>query len=65
MEPFPNTNLMSPRTVIPSLTGHLEPGEHWLACVVIGDPSVDEVNRAWVSPPSAKSLDDVITVHVR
>jgi hypothetical protein len=65
VEPFPNTNLMSPRTVIPSLIGHLEPGEHWLACVVIGDPSVDEVNRAWVSPPSAKSLDDVITVHVQ
>ena len=61
VEPLPNTNLMHPRTVIPSLTGHLEPGEHWLVCAVIGDPSVEEVNRAWLTPPSAKPLDDIIS----
>lgn len=32
-----NTNLLVPRTWIPTLTQHLEPGEHILACLVIGD----------------------------
>jgi hypothetical protein len=61
IEPFPNTNLMHPRTVIPTLTGRLEPGDHWLVCAVIGDPSMDDVNRAWLSPPPAKPLADIIS----
>lgn len=39
--PNANTNLLRPRTVLPTLTVSLEPGVHWLASAVYGDPSVD------------------------
>jgi hypothetical protein len=29
-----NTNILYPRSLIPTLTGDLEPGVHWLACAV-------------------------------
>ena len=32
----PNTNLIAPRTLIPTLQAELAPGEHVLACVVLG-----------------------------
>ena len=32
-----NTNLLHPRTVIPSLLATLEPGTHWLASAIVGD----------------------------
>jgi hypothetical protein len=34
----PNTNLLHPRTVIPTLRGRHEPGQFWLACAVQGLP---------------------------
>ena len=34
----PNTNLMAPRTVIPTLRARHNAGKHWLACVVLGRP---------------------------
>lgn len=36
--PNANTNLLHPRTVIPTLRGHLAPGEHWLISAVYGEP---------------------------
>ena len=36
VQPEPNTNLMTPRTLIPTLTGVLQPGEHELCCAVLG-----------------------------
>nr|WP_081398352.1 DUF2264 domain-containing protein [Paenibacillus odorifer] len=39
--PNANTNLLHPRTVLPTLTTFLEPGIHWLASAVYGDPSGD------------------------
>ncbi|WP_068609432.1 DUF2264 domain-containing protein [Paenibacillus swuensis] len=35
--PEPNTNLLHPHTVLPTLTGDLERGEHWLATAVLGE----------------------------
>lgn len=35
-----NTNVLYPRTVIPSLRSRLGPGVHWLAAAVIGQPAV-------------------------
>lgn len=35
--PNANTNLLHPRTVLPTLTMSLEPGIHWLAAAVYGD----------------------------
>lgn len=34
--PEPNTNLMVPRTLLPTLTAKLEPGTHRLVCAVFG-----------------------------
>lgn len=39
--PNANTNLLRPRTVLPTLTATLEPGIHWLASAVYGDPPAD------------------------
>lgn len=39
--PNANTNLLHPRTVLPTLTTTLEPGIHWLAAAVYGDPLGD------------------------
>lgn len=39
--PNANTNLLHPRTVLPTLTKTLEPGIHWLAAAVYGDPLGD------------------------
>lgn len=39
--PNANTNLLRPRTVLPTLTASLEPGTHFLASAVYGDPSAD------------------------
>ncbi|MFF3437476.1 DUF2264 domain-containing protein [Streptosporangium sp. NPDC002721] len=36
VRPLPGTNVVVPRTVIPTLRGEHEPGEHWLACAVLG-----------------------------
>ena len=36
LQPEPNTNLMAPRTLLPTLKAKLEPGEHVLACAVLG-----------------------------
>ncbi len=36
--PEPNTNLMSPRTLLPTLTARLPAGEHTLVCAVYGSP---------------------------
>lgn len=43
--PNANTNLLRPRTVLPTLTAALEPGTHWLASAVYGDPSADSSAR--------------------
>ena len=34
--PEPNTNLMAPRTLLPTLTAKIEPGEHVLVSAVLG-----------------------------
>lgn len=32
----PNSNLLHPRTALPTLRGAHPPGRHWLACAVLG-----------------------------
>ena len=34
----PNSNLLVPRTVLPTLCVEVEAGTHWLACAVLADP---------------------------
>jgi len=38
IRPNANTNLLRPRTVIPTLRSSFAPGVHWLAAAVFGDP---------------------------
>jgi hypothetical protein len=56
----PNTNVLFPRTFIPTLIGELEPGEHWLLCAVIGLPDSKEPNVYWDSPPEAVLQNDLV-----
>ena len=51
----PNTNLLYPRTVLPTLLGEHGPGEHWLACAVIADPDAAAWEAAWAQPPALPS----------
>ncbi|MCC6974050.1 MAG: DUF2264 domain-containing protein [Anaerolineae bacterium] len=47
----PNTNLLYPRTVLPTLTAQHDPGEHWLACAVLAEPDADQWALAWEHVP--------------
>jgi hypothetical protein len=51
IEALPNTNLMHPRTVIPTLVGRLAPGQHRLICAVLGVPSAADARKEWLNPP--------------
>jgi hypothetical protein len=55
---YPNTNLLHPRTVIPSLLGEHEEGEHWLICAVLGLPGVGNYKEIWNNPPTLLSESD-------
>jgi hypothetical protein len=54
----PNTNLLHPRTAIPTLIGHLEPGTHWLACAVYGKENERTNNSGWNEPPAITFVKD-------
>ncbi len=47
----PNTNLLAPRTVIPTLLSEYVAGEYWLVCAVLADPDGDKWETAWNNPP--------------
>ncbi|TLS48002.1 DUF2264 domain-containing protein [Streptomyces montanus] len=48
---LPGTNVLARRTTLPTLTGQLPPGEHWLSCAVLGAPDGREAEAAWRQPP--------------
>ena len=47
IEPMPNTNLINPRTAIPTLVGQLEPGEYRLVCAVLGETDATRALKEW------------------
>ncbi|MBN1778374.1 MAG: DUF2264 domain-containing protein [Clostridiales bacterium] len=49
LKPEPNTNLMAPRTLLPTLNAVLEPGDHELVCAVLGTVSGDPLH--WQNLP--------------
>ncbi len=51
--PQANTNVLHPRTVIPTLLADLDPGVHWLVCAVMGEPNGSGEGRANGSPAGA------------
>jgi hypothetical protein len=54
----PNTNLLAPRTVIPTLLGEHESGDYWLACAVLADPDGGKWESAWNKPPDLPAWFD-------
>jgi hypothetical protein len=53
--PNANTNLLHPRTVLPTLTASLAPGVHWLASAVYGDLPADSAPDNRIS-----SFEDIL-----
>lgn len=47
----PNTNIMKPRTVLPSLIAQFKAGDHWLACAVLADPNPEKWETLWQNVP--------------
>ncbi|WP_433256154.1 DUF2264 domain-containing protein [Streptosporangium sp. CA-135522] len=56
---LPGTNVLAPRTVIPTLTGEHEAGEHWLACAVLGLGQAPPDAR-WPEPPGWEAVSDLV-----
>ncbi|WP_412761758.1 DUF2264 domain-containing protein [Paenibacillus macerans] len=52
--PNANTNVLYPRTVIPTLRGRLRPGNHWLIAAIYGNPACPGAKKsARNSPPES------------
>jgi hypothetical protein len=48
----PNTNLLYPRTVLPTLTAQHAPGEYWLVCAVLADVDAGQWAHDWEQVPA-------------
>ncbi|WP_079912874.1 DUF2264 domain-containing protein [Paenibacillus sp. 32352] len=59
--PNANTNLMYPRTVIPTVRMSIQPGTHWLATAIYGEPAAGKENR-WNSSPSASIAGNELSI---
>lgn len=57
-----NSNLIKPRTWIPTLKSHLKPGEHILACLVIGNTEGEMNKKYFEALPLIRIADNLITV---
>ncbi len=51
IEAMPNSNLIHPRTVIPTLVGEIKPGSQTLICAVLGEVSSERAKKAWQNRP--------------
>lgn len=52
----PNTNVLYPRSWVPQLSAHLEPGTHWLGCAVMAREVSDTPLPPPPERPSAEEL---------
>lgn len=60
--PHSNTNIMHPRTVIPTIKMSLQPGSHWLVTAVYGEPATANVHSRWNLCPSAHAADKELLI---
>lgn len=51
--PNANTNLMQPRTVIPTVKYRFEPGTSWIVSAVYGEPAHAHADHNWENAPHA------------
>jgi hypothetical protein len=61
--PNANTNIMNPRTVIPTVRADVNPGITWLVTAVFGEPGKAKVNEHWADAPSVRVDKDTISVY--
>lgn len=61
IQPEPNTNLLYPRTVIPTLTGRINPGKNILVSAVLGAVSIEE-DIKFEESPVAKINENIVTI---
>ncbi|WP_416147693.1 DUF2264 domain-containing protein [Salipaludibacillus sp. HK11] len=59
--PQSNTNVMSARTVIPTVTGKLSPGKHWLVTSVFAEPGNSQTTK-WQNAYSVETKGEKIIV---
>lgn len=60
--PNANTNLMNTRTVIPTVRLSMQPGVHWLATAVFGEPGSDTYMQQWADEPVARMEDEQLII---
>ena len=58
----PNTNLLYPRTLIPSLKGEVHKGETWLISCVLGQPNAQDGSFDLENYPEVVLKDGVLTI---
>jgi len=59
-----NTNLLHPRTVIPTVTAELAPGTSLLITAVYGDPASQDADKLWSAVPEVHVKQDEIMVRL-
>lgn len=62
VETMANTNLMSPKTAIPTLTGSIGKGKHFFVTAVLGDTEVENSEQLWLNRPSINIADSRLFV---
>ncbi|MEY2191537.1 DUF2264 domain-containing protein [Neobacillus sp. BF23-41] len=60
--PNANTNLMSTRTVIPTVKASLQPGKHWLVNAVFGEAGSNNVINQWEEVPHVVIANEEILI---
>lgn len=65
IHPSSNTNLMNPRTVIPTVRSSMQPGIHWLATAVFAEPGNDTYLQHWNDEPAAVVKDGQLVITSR
>ncbi|MEW9699446.1 DUF2264 domain-containing protein [Paenibacillus sp. SI8] len=64
VQPNANTNLMHPRTVIPTVRTSIQPGVAWLVSGVYGAPASREAAGGWAAAPYAEVRQGELLVYV-
>lgn len=62
--PNANTNILHPRTVLPTVTAALQPGTHLLITAVYGNPRASDADDLWSAAPEVEVAHDEIIVRL-
>jgi len=59
---LPNTNLLYPKSLIPTLKSEHDPGHHWLICTVLGSGAIGEFEEDWRRGPRIEKDAGCLTI---